>query len=222
MKKLALAVSLIALAAPLLAQNTSSPNVSVYGKVRQFVENDKVGTANSLTKVTNATSRLGFRGVEELGDGLKAEFVIETSVGADDPTASTTSLGDRRSLVGLSNRWGSVHLGRDRILSQFIYDRFDAMGNFGSSSVGTIHATQGLRVSNAAFVTVRPFKDTVLHYQHSEPETENGKAVKNFGGDYAVGPFAVSYARYDNGISSESDTLGVSFNLGKSTTLYTI
>lgn len=220
MKKLVLAASLIALSAPILAQTAVTPSVTVYGKMRQFIESEKVGTGESITKLTNATSRLGFRGTEDLGDGLKAEFIIETAIGADSPTGAATSLGDRRSLVGLSNSWGSVHFGRDRILSQFIYDRFDAMGNFASSSIGTIHATQGIRVSNAAFVTVRPFKGSAFHYQHSASETAGGKDVKNFGADYAAGPFAIGYARFDNGTTSESDTLGVSFRLGSSTTLF--
>ncbi|NIC40012.1 porin, partial [Aquabacterium sp. A08] len=56
------------------------------------------------------TSRLGFRGTEDLGGGLKAIFQIETTLKADAPEATT--LGDRTAIVGLSGGFGTVKLGR--------------------------------------------------------------------------------------------------------------
>ncbi|NIC39453.1 porin, partial [Aquabacterium sp. A08] len=65
------------------------------------------------------TSRLGFRGTEDLGGGLKAIFQIETTLDPDAPgtnsqtgAARATTLGDRTAIVGLSGGFGTVKLGR--------------------------------------------------------------------------------------------------------------
>lgn len=58
------------------------------------------------------TSRIGFRGVEDLGGGLAASFWLESTVNTDDGTQGIASF-DRRSTVSLSGNFGEVRLGRD-------------------------------------------------------------------------------------------------------------
>ena len=59
------------------------------------------------------TSRWGFRGDEDLGGGLKANFQIETTLLADvGATQTAGAFGDRESWVGLSGRFGAFKLGR--------------------------------------------------------------------------------------------------------------
>jgi predicted porin len=60
-------------------------------------------------------SRLGFRGTEDLGNGLKANFVLEyavendiNSVAGKDFVANAT----RQAAIGLAGTWGSVNVGR--------------------------------------------------------------------------------------------------------------
>jgi predicted porin len=58
-------------------------------------------------------SRLGFRGSEDLGGGLKALFTLEQGLGADTGTLNQggRSFG-RQAFVGLSGNWGTLTLGR--------------------------------------------------------------------------------------------------------------
>lgn len=61
-----------------------------------------------------STSRLGFKGSEDLGNGLKANFVMETGI-ALDTGANESGNGKawgRKTLVGLSGGFGSVDIGR--------------------------------------------------------------------------------------------------------------
>jgi predicted porin len=94
MKKFALVLAMV------LAAGAAQAQVSVYGKVRQYMDNDKVGTASAVTALTNDTSRIGFKASEQLANGLTVSAVIETGVGADAPVAS--SFGDRESTIGLA------------------------------------------------------------------------------------------------------------------------
>jgi predicted porin len=59
----------------------------------------------------NRNSRIGVKGSEDLGNGLKAIFQIESEVLASNNGAGG-SVGDRNTYVGLSGDWGTVLMGR--------------------------------------------------------------------------------------------------------------
>ena len=83
------------------------------------------GTANVNSMITdgNTSSRFGFRGVEDLGNGLKAQFWLEGAVSMDSGASGSTSpdniasssngLFARRSTLGLQGSFGELRLGRD-------------------------------------------------------------------------------------------------------------
>jgi len=59
-------------------------------------------------------SRIGFRGAEELGAGLKAIFTLESGVYVDSGTSGQGNrLFGRQAWVGLAGKWGQVTLGRN-------------------------------------------------------------------------------------------------------------
>lgn len=107
MKTMRIAALAACTAAPLAAHAQSS--VTVYGKMDTSVESTKTGNASAL-RMNNNASRLGFRGVEDLGDGLRGLFGIELAVSSDDGSLTSPM---RNSYVGLgSNTWGTVAVGR--------------------------------------------------------------------------------------------------------------
>jgi predicted porin len=69
-------------------------------------------------RVENLSSRIGFKGEEALGGGMKAYFKVETGFKADEPAAgsgSTSSrFGSREAWVGLKGDFGQVGLGRGK------------------------------------------------------------------------------------------------------------
>jgi len=67
---------------------------------------------NQLASDGNTSSRLGFRGTEDLGGGLKAGFWLEGALAIDSP--GTLSL-QRRSTVELMGNFGEIRLGRDYV-----------------------------------------------------------------------------------------------------------
>lgn len=108
MKKIALVAALAAIAAPAFAQSS----VTLWGRINTSVENEKIGSADRVTKMENNSSRLGVRGTEDLGGGLKASFNLEHGLNSDTGAASGgTQFWSRQSNVELSGSFGTVRLG---------------------------------------------------------------------------------------------------------------
>jgi predicted porin len=78
--------------------NANAPSNTSQGTISSGVDN---------------TSRLGFRGSEDLGGGMKAVFNMEMGVNfATGAPADAVKLFDRASFVGLENTWGTITFGR--------------------------------------------------------------------------------------------------------------
>jgi len=111
-----------------------------------------IGVKQSQTALTNSgynSSRIGFRGTEDLGGGLAARFWLESSVGNDDGARGISNF-NRRSTVSLSGGFGEVRLGRDYTPSFWNDTVFDP---FGTNGVGS---SVILNVSNRLASAVGP------------------------------------------------------------------
>ena len=210
MKKIALATILAA------ASLAASAQVAVYGKMRVYEESVTVGSASAVTALTNDSSRLGFKGNEALSNGLSANFTIETGIGADAPAAST--LGDRTMIVGLSNKLGSVNVGRDKHTIARTLDNYDAMGNVYGSSTATIHAAQGSRFSNALFVSATPMAGLTVNYINSNSEVAGVNNPQAASIEFTRGPISATVASFDNGTTSNSTIYGAKVKVEKTGT----
>jgi predicted porin len=94
-------------------------SVTVYGRLNESVERQKTND-DTQTVLQNNASRIGFRGVEDLGGGLKAGFTLEHRLNADTGAATNNGLnnttnafwgGAGESSVFLSSNFGQVKLG---------------------------------------------------------------------------------------------------------------
>jgi len=85
-------------------------SVTIYGRLNVTVESIKAGDEDRVSEVTNNSSRIGFKGTEDLGGGLKAGFQIEHGF---DPTsgAASSTFWNRQSEVWLGGGFGTVRLG---------------------------------------------------------------------------------------------------------------
>jgi predicted porin len=107
MKKIALVAALAAFAVPAFAQSS----VTLWGRINTTVESQKTGNADRIAVLQNNASRLGFKGMEDLGGGLKASFWLEHGLNSDDGKASG-DFWNREAAVQLSGAFGAVKLGR--------------------------------------------------------------------------------------------------------------
>ncbi|MDB5794920.1 MAG: porin [Noviherbaspirillum sp.] len=110
--------SLIVLGYVGAAQAQSSVNIygSIDGGIRHQRNANGVGGAATTMSSTgfNTNNRFGFRGIEDLGNGLNAHFVLENGFTSGTGTFDNTSnkLFSRSAFVGLGGSWGAVDLGR--------------------------------------------------------------------------------------------------------------
>jgi hypothetical protein len=184
-----------------------------------YEESYKLGTADALTRLTNDSSRIGIRAAADVGNGFTAAAIVETGVTIDAPGATT--LGDRTAVFNLSNRSGTVGLGRDKHAVTRALDNFDASENAYGTIAPSIHAAQGSRVQNAIFVTTAPVMGVTGTYQISNSETVNVSNAQAGSINYSNGALAATVARYDDSIASQSTIGGVKYTVASTkTTVY--
>jgi predicted porin len=109
MKKTLLALAALAASSAALAQSS----VTLYGVIDASVENVKGD--KSVTRVSSdnlSTSRFGLKGTEDIGGGLKANFVLESGLAVDTGAANNTRFFNRAAWAGLNGSFGDVRLGR--------------------------------------------------------------------------------------------------------------
>lgn len=136
MKKTLVALAVIASASAAMAQSS----VTIYGRVDAALT--KPGGAPLRIDAGNGTSRIGFRGVEDLGGGMRATFDLQhrfqVETGSLDGSAAGRPFWQGNSFVGLGGNWGDVHIGR-RLTA---YRNLDNIGDpFGVERVGSIAAS---------------------------------------------------------------------------------
>lgn len=144
--------------APLLLATAAQAQsqVQVYGMVDAGVEHlNRVAGGGSLTRMPTVTagvmpSRLGFRGTETLGNGLKAVFTLEMGMALDTGAMQQSGRGfGRQAYVGLAGDWGSLTLGRQYTMGLYAMMGSDLMGPavFGLGSLNAYIPNQ--RLDNA-------------------------------------------------------------------------
>lgn len=100
-------------------------NVTIYGIVDAALEYGKFNKGVSMTRLQSGdlqASRFGFRGTEDLGGGMKANFGMEMGFSADTGVVSTDgTLWTRGSAVGLEGSFGRVDLGKQYVPMFWVY-----------------------------------------------------------------------------------------------------
>lgn len=163
MKKL-----VIAAAVALISSVAAAQSVQVYGVVDTAIRQDSKANAagqdkNQMISGGQSTSRFGFKGVEDLGNGLSAKFVLESGF---NPTSGTPSqngatgvvLFDRFAYVALADKKaGELQFGRNTTATYDfaaggITDPIKLFGDGASTPVTVSNSTYGykaLRINQA-------------------------------------------------------------------------
>jgi predicted porin len=145
MKKSLLALAVLGAFAGVASAQSS---VTVYGIVDEAVGHIDNGgkSVNALVSGTNASSRIGFKGVEDLGNGLKTSFVLEQGFNADDGTSATSTQSfSRLAYVGLGGGFGEVRLGKQNTQIKTALSQIDPFETSGLvNAISFFGATSGL------------------------------------------------------------------------------
>ena len=227
MKKSLIALAVLAASGAAMAQSS----VTLFGIVDTAVGYvDNVNAAGDsvygLTTSGNATSRLGFRGVEDLGGGLKAGFWLEGEVFGDNGGSSFNFA--RRSTVSLMGGFGEVRMGRELTPS---YSKTSSYDLFGQTGIGQFMGWTGnwygidgdsgnaLRSSNMISYYTPNFSGFTAGLGYGFDEQTTGKAGRYIGGyaAYDNGPLSVALSYDERNVAANFDrntlTLAGSYNL---------
>ena len=151
-------------------------SVTLYGVFDTGFQSNKLTVGSDSYKQTAAVqggmsgNRIGFKGEEDLGGGMKASFTVEMGI---DPTESsldntTTGLANRQSFVGVSGGFGAVTIGRQYTVHHSNQGAGDMVGNL-NGQTGYLGAMDSLvRASN---LLVHPKDAPQTHTPRRSPRT---------------------------------------------------
>jgi predicted porin len=235
---------LIALAVAGLASTAAfaQTNVTIYGVVDAgyaYSSGDNVGTVNKNANFSGiqsgilAGSRIGFKGEEALGNGLKAIFTLEYGIANDvdgGVGTGTGALGTRQSFIGLSHaKLGTVALGRQYGPGYMATTRNDALASsvpsaltqMNTAGVNTIQGGSNARLNNSiAYVTPNwsGFTATAAYaFGESAPSavaagngiSSGNNGVFGLGLNYANGPLNLDFVYHSRQGVSAAQFAGV-------------
>lgn len=226
MKKSLIALAVLASSGAAMAQSS----VTLYGVVDTSIGYVKgQESVSGMLNSGNATSRLGFRGTEDLGNGLKAEFVVEGELQPDDGTSGGLNF-KRQSTVGLSGSFGQVRLGRALTASYNAVSRYDLFGTVGLGSTlawaGSQTGYQNRSNNMISYISPKFSGFGVgIDYGFGEKEANRDGRNMGVGATYDNGPLSLGlgYDRQNNVSNTDAGIantdlktwqLGGSYNFG--------
>jgi predicted porin len=121
-----------------IAAKPACAEVTLYGILDTFVGYTNAGGKGAQTAEQSGglyASRIGFKGSENLGGGLRATFNLENGILTNNGSATDSTLAFSRSAwVGLASRYGEVRFGRQNSALLIMHSKFDAFngGTYGS------------------------------------------------------------------------------------------
>jgi predicted porin len=201
MKKTLIALAVLATSGAAMAQSS----VTIYGIVDAAIHKDKNVDAAMIDGGVDS-SRIGFKGTEDLGGGLKANFVLEQGLKIDSGAAAdATKAFSRETSVGFSGGFGAVKLGRFKSAYEQIsgdtYAVFDSVLSptlVFESGNHTARPNNGIGYTTPSFAGFRGAVTTNL---------DEVKGVSNnvtaFNVVYEGGPFYADLAFQDEGDATD-------------------
>ncbi len=195
--KFVAACSLAGCSALTQAQST----VTLYGDVDQYLGYIHSSSGTSVVGLNDGAilrSRLGLRGVEELGGGYQTKFTLEQGLNANTGGAADSSrLFDRQAWVGMNTPAGEFRIGRQNSIPFFIGGAIDYTER---TTYGSIINTFGVpsRYDNDLSYKSPRLAGFQLdaHYALTETAGEGvgARGVYQLGLDYSKGPYRAGYA----------------------------
>ncbi len=197
MKKSLLALAVLGAFAGAASAQT---NVTIYGVADVGIERVDTSDASAtwgLTSGNQSGSRLGFKGSEDLGGGLKVNFQIENGYNIDTGTLGQGGrIFGRQAWVGLSGGFGEVKFGRQLTPIFKAHDTIDPFGTGivgGGSGMTAVFLGYGNRMDNTInySISTGPFAAEAA-YGFGEVAGDNSAGRQfGLGTSYANGPLTV-------------------------------
>jgi predicted porin len=235
MKKLLIATAALAMVAGSVQAQSS---VTVYGRVG--MESKTVDTTTSVSTVEGSTtafgtSVLGFKGTEDLGGGLKANFQLEGGLSVADGTlgsatsssanANTNQLFNRQSWVGLSSaNMGELKFGRTETATK----KIEGIGDLGTNifDLGGSVDSYTDRFATTASYTTPSFAGLTAEFTNTNAKDaaaaytalETGAEINAFNIQYKSGKLLLAagqaVSKANDGFKNKNTLFGATYDAG--------
>jgi predicted porin len=201
-------------------------NVTIYGIADAALVSESGGSAGHQTKITSgaaSASRIGFRGTEDLGNGMSAFFTLETGVKLDTGELdAANTIFNRQAFVGIKTKAGAVALGRQ--YTPYHLTLTAVADPFGTGYAGTsknLFPDNGtnVRTSNTITYTSPTVNGVHAELAYSAGEQTELSAGRQYGGalDLDRGNLRVRLAY--NSKNTDVAATGVNHDLGRNVLL---
>ncbi|RPB99640.1 trimeric porin PorB [Neisseria meningitidis] len=213
MKKSLIALTLAALPVAAMA------DVTLYGTIKAGVEVSRVkdagtykaqgGKSKTATQIADFGSKIGFKGQEDLGNGMKAIWQLEQKASI---AGTNSGWGNRQSFIGLKGGFGTVRAGN---LNTVLKDSGDNVNAWESGSntedvlgLGTIGRVESREISvrydspvfagfsGSVQYVPRDNANDVDKYKHTKSSRESYHAGLKYENAGFFGQYAGSFAKY--------------------------
>ena len=211
-KLLTIVIGATLVAGPMAAANAAA---TLYGHFHLSMDRLDNDSGNEDGRMSSNSSRIGVKGDEDLGGGLKAIYQLETGAIAVDE--GTGGLGGtlRNSFAGFAGGWGAVKLGRHDTPYKDLGRKLD---NF-NEQVGDTRAiignagTYDKRVSNMIRYESPTFGGANVVVQNTSNDGAEATAGTNkdssVGVNWSAGPLFLGAAWNEVGNATTNDTTGI-------------
>lgn len=177
------------------------------------------GAKKGLGGGTNGGSEFRLGGVEDLGNGLKADFNYAF---LQDHNTGGTGLTNYNSYVGLGGDFGTLKIGKQFTPLALATWGNDAMGGAANSS--NLANGSGFQANGSVTYTSPNFSGVTVSLQANDQTTPNGQDANKkdifvgkssgYSLTYATGAFSASYASNTNKGAKAVNGLGASYDFG--------
>ena len=229
MKKSLLALAVLTAVTGVASAQSS---VTIYGKVDLGLVLDSgsaQGKSVRLDSGVTGGSRIGFKGVEDLGGGMKAAFQLETGYCADSAQGSPNFCTGSNQFMGrqahgdLTGSFGALSAGRQYSLGFNNLSTIDPFGTGFAGQINNIVDPSGIRLNNSVTYSTPTMAGVTASAEIAFGEqTGNWQANRETGAGltYASGPAYAGFTFYDvgnangNGAARKNYLLGGTYDFG--------
>ncbi len=218
MKKSLIALAVLGFAGGAMAQSS----VTLYGVADAGI--GKVGKTKvqmySAGLVNNGNSRIGVRGVEDLGGGLKAGFNFESGLSVEDGTTAASGPGfwSRNANMYLAGNWGTFLMGRTLTPSFFGQAAWEltGMANYSvvANTFGWGEGGTGPRNSSQFTYSTPNFSGLSASLGYIFKADNGGKSKWDLNVIYANGPITAAITANKTQTAKTGWSVGGKYNFG--------
>ncbi len=216
MKKSLIALAVLAASGVAMAQSS----VTMYGVVDAGLLKSNGVSAQMMgsTAMNNGTSRLGVRGTEDLGGGLKAFFNLEHGLNPENGQGNLSGgqMWSRAAFLGLSGGFGSFTMGRQLNPSFWGIAPWELTGTANYSAVGTQfgYTAGGVRDSSMFMYSTPNMGGFGAKLGYIMKQDNGGNAKVDLALTYANGPLAAGLSYNKTNTFSSNMSLGAAYDFG--------